>query len=98
MNPLIAGLDSPLPLFDKILPEHVLPALEHVLQKQRACLKTLTSQEKPSWDTLLVPLEEMDEELSRIWGPVTHLNAVCDSEDLRQVYQEGVQKTAAWHT
>ncbi|MDQ6967617.1 MAG: M3 family metallopeptidase, partial [Mariprofundaceae bacterium] len=27
-----------------------------------------------------------------------HLNAVCDSEDLRQVYQEGVQKTAAWHT
>ena len=98
MNPLLESITSPLPLFDKILPEHVLPALDDVLQKQRESLQTLTAQEKPNWQTLIEPLEEMDEELSRVWGPVTHLNAVCDSEDLRKVYQEGVQKTSAWFT
>jgi len=98
MNPLLASIDAPLPLFDEILPEHVLPALEHVLQKQRASLPTLTSQKKPSWDTFMLPLEKMDEELSRVWGPISHLNAVCDSEGLRAVYQQGVQKNAEWHT
>jgi len=98
MNPLLESITSPLPLFDKIFPEHVLPALDDVLQKQRESLQKLTAQEKPNWQTLIEPLEAMDEELSRVWGPVTHLNAVCDSEDLRKVYQEGVQKTSAWFT
>jgi len=97
-NPLLASINAPLPLFGEILPEHILPALDHVLQKQRESLATLTTQEKPSWDTLVLALEEMDEELSRVWGPVTHLNAVCDSEALRAAYQEGVQKTSAWFT
>lgn len=98
MNPLLDSIDAPLPLFDQILPEHVLPALDHVLQKQRGSLQTLTAQDKPSWDTFMVPLEAMDEELSRVWGPVSHLNSVCDSEELRTVYQQGVQKNAEWHT
>jgi len=97
-NPLLLSIDAALPLFDKILPEHVLPALDDVLQKQRASLQALTAQEKPSWDTLIIPLEEMDEELSRVWGPVSHLNSVCDSEELRKAYQQGVQKTSEWHT
>ncbi|MDQ6955173.1 MAG: M3 family metallopeptidase [Mariprofundaceae bacterium] len=97
-NPLLAGMGSPLPLFDQILPQHVLPALDHVLQQQRERIQILITQKNPSWNSFVVPLEEMDEELSRVWGPVTHLNAVCDSEDLRLVYQEGVQKNAAWHT
>ena len=98
MNPLLASIDAPLPLFDKILPEHVLPALDHVLEKQRERIQKLVKQKNPNWDTLIIPLEEMDEELSRVWGPVSHLNSVCDSEELRKVYQQGVQKTSEWHT
>ena len=97
-NPLLLSIDAPLPLFDKITANDVLPALDHILQKQRESLQTLTAQEKPNWQTLIEPLEAMDEELSRVWGPVSHLNAVCDSDDLRKVYQEGVQKTSAWFT
>ncbi|MBL4760388.1 MAG: M3 family metallopeptidase [Mariprofundaceae bacterium] len=98
MNPLLASIDAPLPLFDKILPEHVLHALDHVLEKQRERIQKLVKQKNPNWDTLIIPLEEMDEELSRVWGPVSHLNSVCDSEELRKVYQQGVQKTSEWHT
>ncbi len=98
MNPLLHSIVTPLPLFDKITADDVLPALEQVLQKQKQLVQVLVAQEKPTWDSLMLQLESMDEELSRVWGPVTHLNAVCDSDALREVYQKGVQQTSAWHT
>jgi len=97
-NPLLAGIDMPLPLFDKITAEDALPALEKVLQKQKQLVEVLLEQETPTWENLMLQLEAMDEELSRVWGPVTHLNAVCDSDALREAYQQGVQQTSAWHT
>ncbi|MDQ6974308.1 MAG: M3 family metallopeptidase, partial [Mariprofundaceae bacterium] len=98
MNALTEGLTTPLPLFQKIHPDHVLPALDEELAKQRQTVKALVAVQQPSWSTVILPLENMDEALSRIWGPVSHLNAVCDSDTLREVYQQGAQKISAWHT
>ncbi|MDX8407077.1 MAG: M3 family metallopeptidase, partial [Mariprofundaceae bacterium] len=96
-NPLLQGLASKLPLFDRIKPEHVLPALDAVLAANRTELDELVRQMDPDWHTLMLPLEAMDERLSRVWGPVTHLNAVCDSDALRPLYQQGVARVAEWH-
>jgi oligopeptidase A len=96
MNPILEGVSTELPLFDEIRPEHVLPALEQVLDEARQTVAELTELTAPDWDSLMMPLEALDERLSRIWGPVTHLNAVCDSEELRPVYQQGVAKMAEW--
>jgi len=95
-NPILKGAEANLPLFDDIKPEHVLPALERALADARQAVAGLTELANPSWDTLMAPLERLDEHLSRIWGPVTHLNAVCDCEELRPVYQQGVAKMAEW--
>ena len=95
-NPILQGARSDLPLFDKIKPEHVLPALEQALEQARQMVAGLTELDDPAWDSLMMPLESLDERLSRIWGPVVHLNAVCDSEELRPVYQQGVASMAAW--
>ncbi|HKI62607.1 MAG TPA: M3 family metallopeptidase [Mariprofundaceae bacterium] len=97
-NPLLLGLASELPLFDRIKPEHVLPALDSILHDNREALAELVKQTEPDWRSLMLPLEAMDERLSRVWGPVTHLNAVCDSDALRPLYQQGVGKVAEWHT
>jgi len=97
-NPLLQGLTTELPLFDRIEPEHVLPALDAVLADSRARIEALTSLADPDWASLIVPLETLDEALSRIWGPVVHLNAVRNSEALRPVYQQGVAKVAEWQT
>jgi len=96
INPILQGANADLPLFHDIKPEHVLPALEQALAEARHIVTGLTDLTDPSWDTLMVPLETLDERLSRIWGPVTHLNAVCDSDELRPVYQQGVAKMAEW--
>ena len=97
-NPLLTGLDTPLPLFDQIEPAHVIPALERALSEARQRVTELTQLENPSWQTLFLPLEAIDERLSRIWGPVSHLNAVCDSDALREVYQQGVSLMTAWQS
>ncbi len=95
-NPILKGASTTLPLFDAIKPEHVLPALEQALHEARQTVAGLTELAEPTWDSLMMPLEALDEYLSRIWGPVVHLNAVCDSEDLRPVYQQGVANMAEW--
>jgi len=95
-NPLLRGVSTELPLFDEIRPEHVLPALEQVLDEAHLTVAQLIELDDPDWDTLMLPLEVLDERLGRIWGPVGHLNAVCDSEELRPVYQQGVAKMAEW--
>ena len=97
-NPLLQGLTTELPLFDRIEPQHVLPALDAVLADSRTKIEALVTHPDPDWASLMVPLEVLDEALSRVWGPVVHLNAVRNSEALRPIYQQGVAKVAEWQT
>jgi len=97
-NPILASASAPLPLFDAIEPRHVLPALEAALDDARCEVEAICDQPQPTWESLMQPLEAIDERLSRIWGPVVHINAVCDSDALRPIYQQGVAKMAAWST
>ncbi len=97
-NVLLSGLQGHLPPFERIQPEHVLPTLDAVLAESRLQIDELIAQADPDWNSLMQPLEELDEKLHRVWSPVSHLNSVCDSEKLRPIYQQGVQKMAAWHS
>ncbi|PJA33250.1 MAG: oligopeptidase A, partial [Zetaproteobacteria bacterium CG_4_9_14_3_um_filter_53_7] len=95
-NPLLESITAPLPLFDRIKPEHVLPAIDAEVERARKIVARLTELPDPDWNSLMIPLEEIDERIGRVWGPVGHLNSVCDSEDLRPVYQQGVAKMTEW--
>jgi len=95
-NPILQGITTELPLFDQIRPEHVLPAIDAELDRARQVVTGLTDISNPNWDSLMLPLEQIEESLGRVWGPVGHLNAVCDSEELRPIYQQGVAKMTEW--
>jgi len=97
-NPLLQHLNAELPLFECIKPEHILPALDAVLDENRTRISALLEQDERDWLHLMQPLEEMDERLGRLWGPVNHLNAVCDSDALRPVHQQGLMKLTAYQT
>jgi len=87
-NPLL-NFDS-LPHFTMIKAEHVLPALETVLDESRQRIKELCEIAQPTWQNFAVKTEDIDENISRVWSPVSHLNSVKDSEELREVYQQGI--------
>jgi oligopeptidase A len=86
-NPLLDF--SGLPRFSDIRSEHVRPALDQVLAELREQREKLFGNVSEfSWDSFVLPMEEMDEMLHRMWSPVSHLNAVMNNETLRAAYNE----------
>ena len=85
-NPLLS-MDG-LPPFSKIKPEHVQPAVQQAIgeAKQRIA-DVLRSSENLTWDSLIAPLEESDDRLSRIWSPISHMNSVVNNDELRTEYE-----------
>ncbi|OEF30007.1 oligopeptidase A [Vibrio rumoiensis] len=85
-NPLLTFTD--LPPFTQIKPEQVQPAIEQAIADCRAQVENvLANEQAPSWDTICEPLTETDDRLSRIWSPISHLNSVKNSNELREVYE-----------
>ncbi len=95
-NPLLQIQE--LPAFSAIRPEHVEPAIRQVLDENRAKLRQLLDAGANTWDSLVVPLEEMQHRLSRTWSPVGHMNGVVNSDELRAAYNACLPLLTAWHT
>ncbi len=95
-NPLLAP--SPLPAFSTIRPEHVEPALREVLAAGRARIDELAAVGDPTFAAVVEPLEELHHRLSRVWSPVSHLNAVLNSEPLRASYNACLPLLSAYQT
>ena len=96
-NPLLDFRD--LPLFDKIKPEHVAPAVDVLLAEAEAALQTVTAPEFPSdWNAIAKVLDVASERFSRAWGAVGHLNAVADTPELRAAYNEAMPRVTAFWT
>lgn len=84
-NPLMAA--DELPRFSQILPEQAEPAIREIIADNRQQLEALLERgEGYTWDNLLKPLERMENRLGRAFAPVSHLNAVCNSEAWRNAY------------
>ena len=87
-------MDSPssmtegqLPNFSHILPEHIEPGLKQVISQNRILLNEILAQTSPyTWDSLISPVDEMTDRLSKFWSPISHLRAVAESEELRSAY------------
>ncbi|MFQ5487999.1 MAG: oligopeptidase A [Gammaproteobacteria bacterium] len=84
-NPLLDF--SGLPRFAAIRPEHIVPALQQILAQNRAAVVALLEEGSGySWENLIAPLDDLADRLARVWSPVSHMNAVVNSEALREAY------------
>ena len=97
-NPLLHAFD--LPPYSAIRPEHVEPAIEQILADNRAAMSHLLEQQAadPSWDGLVLALDELGARLGQAWSPVSHLNAVCNSAELRAAYEACLPKLSEYWT
>ena len=85
-NPLI-GLEG-LPPFSKIKPAHVVPALKAAIAECRTKIDEVLATKSYTWNDLVLPLEEADDKLSRLFSPVSHMNSVVNSDELREAYEQ----------
>ena len=84
-NPLLTS--SILPPFSKIKPEHIQAAVEQGIADCRRNIEQVLAQPEPfTWDNLVVPLEETDDALGKIWSPISHMNSVVSTEEWRAAH------------
>jgi oligopeptidase A len=96
-NPLLDFTD--LARFGEIRPEHISPAIDTLLAEARQVVARVTGRGAPSdWDSVVQPLDDSTERLSRAWGAVAHMNAVIDSPALREEYNLNLPKLTAFWT
>jgi oligopeptidase A len=95
-NPLLDF--SGLPRFAEIRPEHVTPAVDYLLLHNRDVVtRLLADAQAPTWENFVLLLDDANEQMSRAWGQVSHLNAVMNSAELREVYNANLPKITQYY-
>lgn len=84
-NPLLS--EDPLSSFGSIEPEHIRPAVRQVLDTERAEVERLASIQRPSLEWLR-DSERLLERVHDVWNPVSHLNSVASTSEIREAYNE----------
>ena len=74
-NPLPCVLlqDAPLPLFDQVKAEDVVPGITQLIKELNEEVDELEKHVEPTWSGLVEPLEKLTDRLSRAWSTVSHL-------------------------
>ena len=84
-NPLLEK--HALPPFSRIEPAHAEPAVTQLIERNKQAIDDLLAANSVyTWDNLLQPIEEMEDELAQAWSPVSHLNSVRNSDAMREAY------------
>lgn len=84
-NPLYHPPEAP--NFAAIRPEHV-QAIEAIIAENRQAVEDLLAQSVFSWENFVLPLERMENRLSKAFSPISHLQSVCSSEQWRKAYEK----------
>lgn len=99
-NPLLQF--DVLPDFPAIKAEHIEPAVSSVLAQNKQVLAGLiadeTIKQNPQWQTLMGPLDDMEDRLSKVWSTVSHLNSVNNTAQIREAYNKCQPLITAYYT
>jgi len=75
-----------LPAFDSIRAGDVESTIRGLIERNRGEVAVLESQPGPTFANTVLPLEQLSHRLSRTWSPISHLNGVLNSDELRASY------------
>ena len=97
-NPLLAPLDTLID-YAAIEPAHIEPAIDQLIAQTRAAVEHAADPTLPAtWEAVIDPLDTTGEKLWRAWSVVGHLNAVVNTPELRQAYNDCLPKVSEFST
>jgi len=64
--------------------------LDDLLNHQREIINNITTNDETSYEKVLKPLQDLDEELGLFFTPLSHLNSVMNSEETQKAYEESI--------
>ncbi|MFP4157451.1 MAG: M3 family metallopeptidase [Opitutales bacterium] len=83
--------------WSELKPEHIVPDISKALDEAKTAVDAVAAQSAPlTYENTLMALDEGLETLSRAWGLVNHLDAVCNSPELREAYNTMLPQVVAF--
>ncbi len=96
-NPLLEN--TTLPQFSRIKPEHIEPAIDNFLAEARNTIEQLLrASTEYTWENLIEPIDNIEDKLNKAWSPVSHMNAVMNTDELREAYNACLPKLSEYST
>ena len=95
MNSITQNTD--LPNLSQFKVDEVKPAIDSLLEIADKNLKQALETKNPNWNTLL-NLEENDEKITQAFSSISHMNAVCNTKELRESYEYAIAKLTEFYT
>ena len=87
------------PVFSNIDISKIEQQLDALLAHCRSVTDALKDvSDQSDWQTIIQPLDEAHNALHLFWSPVSHLNSVMNSDELRSVYKDCLPKLSAYYT
>jgi len=88
-----------LPEFTQIDISDIEPTISKIIKENEKKLSIfLENESSPKWESLISELEKMENLLSRAWSPVSHLNSVMNSIELRKAHDNCLPKLSTYST
>ncbi len=97
-NPLLVSADAYIN-YSQVKPEHIPQAIKQLIAQCRAAVEAAcNSDAAPTWENLVLPIEDYSEKLYRAWSIAGHLNNVVNTTELRAAYNECLPHVSEFST
>ena len=94
-NPL---LETGLPRFEAIGPQHAIPAVEARLAEYQALVEAIETGERPADIDTIAEEVRVDDALALAWSSIGHLHGVVNSPAWREAFSACLEKITAFYT
>ena len=75
-----------LPQFSAIQTESIVDTISDAISHCKQVVEDVVSQSEFTYKSIVAPLEHADDELSKYWSPISHMNSVVSSDALREAH------------
>ena len=97
INPLLDQHE--LPPFGEIRAQHMTPAIQTILSDIRVRIaELLTSEGTMSYQSLVAAREALEDRLWQAWSPISHLNAVASTDEIRDAHEKCLALISEYET
>jgi len=86
------------PAFSAVNPPQIKHQLMTLLDQNRRHIDAVTSQSSPGWELIAQPIDKLSDRLNKFWAPISHLNSVLNTDELREAYNESIPELSKYAT
>jgi len=77
-----------LPIFSEIDPKAIKSNVEQAIKNcKNVIADVLSSSTEYTWKSLVEPIDDIDDTLGKLFSPISHMNSVVSSDELREAYE-----------